>query len=158
MLLTRARLVDLSPPGVALGDLRVEGGLIVERGPALRRGEEPAIDLGGQILMPGLVNAHSHLYSALARGLPAPPVADFQQALKRIWWPLDRSLDREAVVASAELGLLDALRCGTTTLVDHHASPSAIRGSRAAPAAVRRVRRGWRSNSRSPRESSSRAT
>ena len=46
-----------------------------------------------------------------------------------MWWPLDQALDEEAVRASAEVMLVDAIRHGTTTLIDHHASPNAIDGS-----------------------------
>src|SRR6202035_1822941 len=47
----------------------------------------------------------------------------------RVWWRLDQALDLDAVEVSASVGALDALSCGTTTLVDHHASPHAISGS-----------------------------
>jgi putative selenium metabolism protein SsnA len=72
-----------------------------------------------------------HLYSALARGMPfrLEPPRDFVQILQRVWWRLDRGLDDEAVRASALVGGLEALLSGTTTLVDHHASPDAIDGS-----------------------------
>ncbi len=133
MLLRDATLIDLDPPAVERGDLRVEGGQIVARGEALpAEGGEEVIELGGDALMPGLVNAHSHLYSALARGLPAPPVEDFGQALERICWPLDRALTLADVATSGRVGLAEAALCGTTTLVDHHASPEAIEGSLAA--------------------------
>jgi cytosine/adenosine deaminase-related metal-dependent hydrolase len=80
---------------------------------------------------PGLVCAHHHLYSALARGMPAPPrqPTDFRSILEQIWWRLDVALDLEMVQASARLGALEALECGTTAIVDHHESPNAIEGS-----------------------------
>ena len=80
---------------------------------------------------PGLVCAHHHLYSALARGMPAPSVAPttFRQILERVWWRLDRALDLEMIRWSAMLGALEALERGTTAILDHHASPSAIEGS-----------------------------
>ncbi len=89
------------------------------------------IDASGCLVIPGNVNAHMHLYSALARGMPyrlAPP-GDFVQILQRVWWRLDRALDEESVRASALVGGLEALLAGTTTLIDHHASPNAIDGS-----------------------------
>jgi cytosine/adenosine deaminase-related metal-dependent hydrolase len=81
--------------------------------------------------MPGLVNGHTHLYSALAAGMPAPPrpPQNFHEILKFIWWRLDRAHTLESIEASGQIGALAALRCGTTTLVDHHASPNAIDGS-----------------------------
>lgn len=80
---------------------------------------------------PGLVCAHHHLYSALARGMPAPPVqpTTFLEILEQIWWRLDVALDLPMIRAAARLGALEALACGTTAIVDHHESPSAIEGS-----------------------------
>jgi cytosine/adenosine deaminase-related metal-dependent hydrolase len=80
---------------------------------------------------PGLVCGHHHLYSALARGMPAPPrtPTDFTQILEQVWWRLDSALDLEMLRWSAMLGALEALECGTTAIVDHHESPSAIEGS-----------------------------
>ena len=80
---------------------------------------------------PGLVCAHHHLYSALARGMPAPdplPRA-FPDILRAIWWRLDRALDLDLIAWSARLGALEALESGTTAIVDHHSSPNAIEGS-----------------------------
>jgi len=80
---------------------------------------------------PGLVCAHHHLYSALARGMPPPPKtpANFQEILEQIWWRLDTALDLEMIRWSAMLGALEALEAGTTAIVDHHESPNAIEGS-----------------------------
>ena len=80
---------------------------------------------------PGLVCAHHHLYSALARGMPAPPkvATNFQEILDQVWWRLDTALDLEMIRWSAMLGALEALENGTTAIVDHHESPNAIEGS-----------------------------
>ncbi len=87
---------------------------------------------------PGLVCAHHHLYSALARGMPPPPRTprDFGEILELIWWRLDSALDLEMVRWSAMLGALEALEQGTTAIVDHHESPNAIEGSLDAIAAA----------------------
>ena len=79
----------------------------------------------------GLVCAHHHLYSALARGMPAPPSTprNFRSVLEQIWWRLDVALDADLIHWSAKLGAVEALMCGTTGIVDHHESPSAIDGS-----------------------------
>ena len=79
----------------------------------------------------GLVCGHHHLYSALARGMPAPPrtPATFPEILELVWWRLDRALDLDLVRWSARLGALEALESGTTAIVDHHSSPNAIEGS-----------------------------
>ena len=78
----------------------------------------------------GMVCAHHHLYSALARGMPAPPAAphDFASILEQIWWRLDMALDPDLVYWSAKLGAVEALMAGTTGIVDHHESPSVIDG------------------------------
>jgi len=79
----------------------------------------------------GLVCAHHHLYSALARGMPAPPSTPttFLSVLEQIWWRLDTALDLEMLEWSAKLGALEALEAGCTAIVDHHESPNAIEGS-----------------------------
>lgn len=131
-LLKSATFVTFDPPVVERADVRVASGLIRERGPRLepRDGDE-VIDLGGKLAMPGMVCAHTHLYSALARGMPAPPrtPANFKEILELVWWRLDRALDEETIYWSAMAGALDAARAGTTCLFDHHASPSHITGS-----------------------------
>ncbi|MEE8143071.1 MAG: amidohydrolase family protein, partial [Planctomycetota bacterium] len=81
---------------------------------------------------PGWVNAHTHIYSALAPlGMPdpEPPPENFVQILERVWWRLDRALDRDSLRASARLYAAEALLAGTTTLIDHHESPEFIEGS-----------------------------
>jgi putative selenium metabolism protein SsnA len=127
-----AKLMTLDPPAVERADLRVDGERITERGVELKaRASEEVIDLGGKVLMPGMVCAHTHLYSSLARGMPAPPrtPTNFKEILELIWWRLDRALDEETIYWSAMAGALDAARAGTTCLFDHHASPSHITGS-----------------------------
>lgn len=79
----------------------------------------------------GLVCAHHHLYSSLARGMPAPPVSprDFIGVLRNIWWRLDAALDLDIIHWSAALGAAEAVMAGTTAIIDHHESPNAIEGS-----------------------------
>ena len=107
-------------------------GHIVERGAKLatRKGEEE-INLAGKLIMPGMVCAHTHLYSTFARGMPAPPRTplNFKEILELVWWRLDRALDEESIYWSAIAGAMEAVRAGTTCLFDHHASPSHIHGS-----------------------------
>jgi cytosine/adenosine deaminase-related metal-dependent hydrolase len=78
-----------------------------------------------------MVCAHHHLYSALARGMPAPPKnpTDFLGILENVWWRLDTALDLDMIEWSAKLGALEALEAGTTAIIDHHESPNAIDGS-----------------------------
>jgi putative selenium metabolism protein SsnA len=88
------------------------------------------LDARGGLILPGFINLHHHLYSALARGLaPTGPVTGFGDILDRLWWKLDRALDPNTVRLSALLGIADCIRWGCTTVFDHHASPSCLRGS-----------------------------
>jgi len=79
----------------------------------------------------GLVCAHHHLYSTLARGMPAPPrtPGSFLDVLEQVWWRLDTALDLDMLAWSARLGALEALEAGCTAIIDHHESPNAIEGS-----------------------------
>jgi putative selenium metabolism protein SsnA len=109
----------------------VETDLWVEDGRISRPGSGVCIECEHALIVPGNVCAHTHLYSALARGMPyslEPPV-NFLQILQRVWWRLDRALDEDSIRASALVGGMEALLSGTTTVVDHHASPNAIDGS-----------------------------
>jgi putative selenium metabolism protein SsnA len=118
-----------------------DGAVLVENGQivAVGRGDDlgrayPAArreDAGGKVLMPGNVCSHTHFYGAFARGLyiPGPAPKDFPEILRRLWWTLDMALDDDGVLYSALVCLVDAIRNGTTTLFDHHASPMHIDGS-----------------------------
>jgi putative selenium metabolism protein SsnA len=126
--LTGATVVQsLAPVSVVHGPLAIENGRISADAP--RAGA--AHDCTGCVVVPGNVCAHTHLYSALARGMPyrLEPPQDFLQVLQRIWWRLDRALDLDGIRASARVGGMDALLAGTTTVIDHHASPNAVDGS-----------------------------
>ena len=121
---------------------------IIERGAVLVEGDEiravgqavemedafplaQRLDAAGQLIMPGQICAHTHFYGAFARGLyiPGDPPRDFPEILRRLWWTLDKALDADGVSLSALVCLVDAIRHGTTTLIDHHASPNVIAGS-----------------------------
>lgn len=88
------------------------------------------IDAKGKVVMPGMINAHMHLYSTFARGLSPkqPPPANFVQILERLWWPLDRALNREDISYSALIPLIECIRSGTTTIIDHHESQGYQKG------------------------------
>ena len=95
------------------------------------RGVIEEADLGEANRTAGLVCAHHHLYSALARGMPAPPhtPTSFLDILEMVWWRLDVALDLDMLEWSAKLGALEALEAGCTAIIDHHESPNAIEGS-----------------------------
>jgi putative selenium metabolism protein SsnA len=129
MVLKNSHILILSPPDLERADLRIENGEVVARARRLhpQRSEE-SIDLSGKFIMPGFVNAHTHLYSSLARGMrgPTPPPRNFIEILKKIWWKLDESLDEESIYYSALVGAIEAAKYGTTTIFDHHSSPNSI--------------------------------
>lgn len=120
---------SLDPPRLTRSDVLVVDGTVASVGGAVPARETR--DCSGCLIVPGNVCAHTHLYSALARGMPyrLEPPANFVQILQRIWWRLDRALDEASIRDSALVGGMEALLAGTTTLVDHHASPNAIDGS-----------------------------
>lgn len=110
------------------GAVLVKAGVIEEVGPSdkvVRKapGAE-RIDARGAVVMPGMINAHMHLYSTFARGLSPkqPPPANFVQILERLWWPLDKALGKDDITYSALIPLIDCIRSGTTTIIDHHES------------------------------------
>ena len=88
------------------------------------------IDAAGKVVTPGLINAHTHFYSSFARGLTkVEPAKDFMGVLRNLWWRLDSALTIEDCYYSALVSLLESIRHGTTCVIDHHASPRAVRGS-----------------------------
>ncbi len=137
MLITNGKLITLGDdPRILEGSaLYIDGDKIgALGGEAELRAQYPKseiLDARGQYVMPGGICAHTHFYGAYARGMaiPGPAPRDFPQILERLWWPLDKALDRETVRASALVCLVDAIKHGATSLVDHHASPNFIAGS-----------------------------
>ncbi|HET6847123.1 MAG TPA: putative aminohydrolase SsnA [Anaerolineales bacterium] len=89
------------------------------------------LDAAGQLLLPGAICAHTHTYSLFSRGLAIqPPLPrDLPEILQRLWWPLDAALSEEDIRLGALLSFADAIRNGTTTVFDHHASSQFVDGS-----------------------------
>lgn len=89
------------------------------------------IDAKNKLVMPGLINTHMHLYSTFARGisLDGPASRNFAEILEHLWWRLDKTLNNEDIYYSAVIPLIGAIKSGVTTVIDHHASPFALKGS-----------------------------
>jgi len=130
-LITRGEQNQLIENGCAA----VDGTLIKEVGGTKElKAKHPGaqfVDARGGVIMPGLINAHNHIYSAFARGLsikgPAPK--NFLEILEGLWWTIDRHLLLEDTRWSAMATYLDCIQNGVTTVFDHHASYGGIRGS-----------------------------
>jgi putative selenium metabolism protein SsnA len=137
MLILNGKIITWGKPNQILEGqaISIRDGLVAEIAPqeALleRYPEAERLDARGQYVMPGNICAHTHFYGAFARGMGIPGEApkNFVEILQKLWWPLDLALDEEAVKYSALVCLIDAIRHGTTTLIDHHASPNCIEGS-----------------------------
>lgn len=137
MLITNATLVTWENPNQVLKNsaILITAGKIQEIGNSAeltkKYPSEEVLDAKNKLVMPGNICAHTHFYGAFSRGMaiPGAPAENFSQILEKLWWPLDKSLLEEDVRYSALLCLADAIRHGTTTMVDHHASPFFIEGS-----------------------------
>lgn len=137
MLITNASVITWGLPNQILFDhaICIHGDTILELGPQeiMRKKypNETIMDANGQFVMPGNICAHTHFYGAFSRGMniPGDPPKDFSEILSKLWWPLDKSLTHQDVYYSTLVCLIDAIKHGTTTLIDHHSSPNCIDGS-----------------------------
>jgi putative selenium metabolism protein SsnA len=132
MIITNARILTFDEANRVLnsGSVEIRGdGTIGHVGQTSRPVQ--SYDAQGRLLMPALINAHTHLYSTLARGIPLSgrPPKNFREILRKLWWKLDCALNPDDVYFSALVGLIDSAKCGVGTLIDHHSSPNACAGS-----------------------------
>jgi putative selenium metabolism protein SsnA len=117
------------------GSVVTEGESIVGVGEAAemkkRFPDAESVDCAGKIVLPGFICTHHHFYSTMARGMsiPGEPAANFVEILERLWWKVDRALSEEDILLSAQIPLIECIRNGTTTIIDHHASPGMRDGS-----------------------------
>ena len=137
MLITHGRIATFgqNPQVIEDGAICIAGDQIIAVGPTAelkaRYPDTEQLDASGQLVLPGSICAHTHFYGAFARGMaiPGAPARNFVEILQKLWWRLDRALDEESIRLSALVCLVDAIRNGTTSLIDHHASPNLIDGS-----------------------------
>ncbi len=112
-----------------------DGEKVAAIGPAAEMAERfpdaESVDCSGKIVLPGFICTHHHFYSTMARGMapPGEPASNFVEILERLWWKLDAALSEEDIILSAQIPLIDCIRNGTTTVIDHHASPGHRDGS-----------------------------
>jgi len=137
LLVGNGRLItqDDQLPLLEDGCVAIQDGLIAAIGNTmdLKRRNPAAefLDAKNQVIMPGLINTHMHLYSTFARGMALKDDApgNFLEILNRLWWRLDKVLTLQDVFNSAMVPLIDCIKNGTTTIFDHHSSPGAVAGS-----------------------------
>ncbi|WP_263079018.1 putative aminohydrolase SsnA [Endozoicomonas sp. Mp262] len=133
LLIKNATAVQFNPAKVQEGmDILVDGNRIVETGSGIDPSKAARIiDASHCLVMPGMVCSHNHFYSGLSRGVMADikPCPDFVSTLKNLWWRLDRAIDEEVLYYSGLICSLEAIKSGCTSVIDHHASPSYIKGS-----------------------------
>jgi cytosine/adenosine deaminase-related metal-dependent hydrolase len=98
--------------------------------------EDHVIDCAGKLVTKSFGCGHHHIYSTLARGMPAPRKipANFTEILQYVWWHIDKRLDLEMIKASALASAIYCAKSGVTFVIDHHASPLAIKDSLSAVA------------------------
>ena len=126
---------DEKNPFIKKGAVVIENDLITEVGEESKlKAKYPQaeyVDAFGNVIMPGLINAHTHIYSGLARGLSIKGnhPTNFLEILEGTWWKLDRNLTIDGTKASAYATIIDCIKNGVTTIFDHHASYGEIPGS-----------------------------
>ena len=137
-ILTNGRLITRDPDAKGYYE---KGAVVYEGSKIVEVGEEAAltakypqaerIDARGGVIMPAFINAHTHIYSALARGLSivGNNPTNFFEVLDGTWWAIDRHLTLEGTRASADELYIDCIKQGVTTIFDHHASYCQIPGS-----------------------------
>ncbi|MGN0978827.1 MAG: putative aminohydrolase SsnA [Candidatus Avoscillospira sp.] len=136
-LLVNGRLITRDPekPYFEKGAVAFEGTKIVEVGTEAdlkaKYPDASLLDAKGGVIMPAFINAHTHIYSALARGLSivGNNPTNFYEVLDGTWWAIDRKLTLAGTKASADALYLDCIKQGVTTIFDHHASYCEIPGS-----------------------------
>ncbi len=136
--LKNANYVDWQNFKITMTDLKIETGVqggidFISSVPAPDSIEPEAkvLNCAGKLVTKSFGCGHHHIYSTLARGMPAPQKAptNFPEILEYIWWHLDKRLDLEMIEASALAAAIYCAKNGVTFVIDHHASPFAIRNS-----------------------------
>lgn len=129
-LITNGKVItrDSENPYFRDGGVAVKGNKIIEVGDdltlKLKYPNAEIIDAEGNVIMPAFINAHTHIYSALARGLAVNGYnpTNFYEVLDGMWWSIDRKLTLGGTKTSAYATYIECIKNGVTTIFDHHAS------------------------------------
>lgn len=108
------------------GAVAVVGERIADVGPTerlrLRWRPRRTVDCTGRVVLPGLVDTHNHLFQTLARGLGEG--LSIWPWLREFMWPYSLAMESEDARTAVALGSVEALRSGTTAVLDHHYAPT----------------------------------
>ena len=137
MILTNGRVItqDKNNPYIENGAVVIKKEKITAVGKAeeilKNYSDDEIIDVENKVIMPGIINAHHHIYSAFARGMASSGKApkDFMEILEGLWWKIDKKLTLEDLKYSAYTTYIDCIKNGVTTVFDHNASPYAVKNS-----------------------------
>ena len=137
MILTNGRVItqDKNNPYIENGAVVIKKEKIIAVGKAeeilKNYSDDEIIDVENKVIMPGIINAHHHIYSAFARGMASSGKApkDFMEILEGLWWKIDKKLTLEDLKYSAYTTYIDCIKNGVTTVFDHNASPYAVKNS-----------------------------
>ncbi len=122
LLIEDATVVTMNPRRDILSktSVAISGERIVEVGPAAalrpRYADAERIDGRGRVVLPGLINCHTHLSMSVQKGVTLA-VPD---GLYRVMWPVEKSLTPEDCYIGALAGAAEALKGGTTCAIDHY--------------------------------------
>ena len=121
---------------VVHGDVYVEDGRITHVGAIAGRKEaDRTLDATGQVLIPGLVNLHTHLAMGLLRGHGDD--MRLEAWLRERIWPAEERIGEPEMRAGVDLGLLELIRGGTTSFLDMYWLEEAVVAPAARAAGVR---------------------
>lgn len=109
--------MDAARHVLSSGQVAIDGGRIIDIGDNLNYPARKVIDASGCVVMPGLINGHSHVYQALIEGIGYD--MHFDPWNWRFLFPVVSKMTPMDARASAELAAIEMIRTGTTTISDH---------------------------------------
>jgi len=122
LLIENATIVTMNDERDILTDasLAISGDRIAAIGDAAalraRYPDAETIDASGKVVLPGLINCHTHISMSLQKGVTLA----VKDGLYRVMWPVEKSLTAEDCYFGTLFGGAEALKSGTTCVVDHY--------------------------------------
>lgn len=114
--------------------VKVKGNKIVKVGPNcdfIVEEDDTVINAENQIIAPGFVNGHMHMYGVLSHGITAETmVTEFSSFLDDFWWPyVENRLDHDLVRATTKWACVEMVKSGITSFTDILEGPKSIPGA-----------------------------